>query len=452
MLEMGGISLRSAPSRALARAGRCLRDNRVLWIIVLLLVAQRLVFLAYNGVYHGLESDDLSYVISGINFAKSGVISIHSDAPTAQIMPGMPVFIGLLSFIFSTWYSLFLALKLVWIILGSLTAFVTAKIVTMFAPRWCGVVAACFFFLPNFVWMDNIILTETPYIFLFALAIWSAIKMQRDGKGFGVFAAAFFCAYMLRGNIIALPLFVGIYLLASGYNRRRLARQGAALALVLLVFTVPWSIRNYIQFNRFIPTTYGTGNAILLGTYQGVGYPSDDVLDYDTNVDAVLREQFAYYYDENGDPREIKYQRMLNLERDLIMAKYRMSQWWQASPKTMLYSYLYLKPKHMLASVFYWQPVLGIPKALLKALRIAELGVFLLSILSAAVLKKNRGIIFMLAAYYFVNIAIYSYSYSFDRYAELIIINRYIVVGIGIPLILELGKKAYRAAVNYKKA
>lgn len=39
----------------------------------------------------------------------------------------------------------------------------------------------------------------------------------------------------------------------------------------------------------------------MLGTYQGEQYPSDDELDYETNVEQVAKEKYADYYDENGE-------------------------------------------------------------------------------------------------------------------------------------------------------
>lgn len=438
-------------SGLISRVQQCLRGNRGLWIIVLLLLAERLAFLAYGGITYGLNSDDGSYVKAGIHFANTGIISIHTEDPSAQIMPGMPVFIGFFSLIFGEGRMLWLVLKLVWITLGSLTAFVTGKIVSLFAPRFCGMIAACFFLLPNFVWMDNLILTETPYIFLFVTALWAALNMRRGKAYFYVFLTAFFCAFMLRANIITLPIFVAIYLLMTKYDKRLLLRQTAIFASVILLFLIPWSIRNYLQFQRFIPLTYGSGNAILLGTYQGTGYPSDESLDYEQNVEAVMRERFADYYDETGQPKEPKFAKMLNLERDGIKAQYRMREWWNTSPKTMLYSYLYRKPHYMLTAVFYWDSIFEIKLETLRSLRSVELCLVLFSLLGAIVLKKKRRIMFILASYYLLNLATYAYSFSFDRYAELIVVIRYILLGIGIPLILEMLVRAYRVATAHNQ-
>lgn len=105
---------------------------------------------------------------------------------------------------------------------------------------------------------------------------------------------------MLKANIALYPLFALVYLLVVKYDWKLLAKQCVVLAGIVLCFVVPWSIRNYVQFHAFVPLTYGAGNPTLLGTYQGEGFPSDDILDYETNVERVAEEKYADYYDDAG--------------------------------------------------------------------------------------------------------------------------------------------------------
>ena len=70
-------------------------------------------------------------------------------------------------------------------------------------------------------------------------------------------------------------------------------RPPLVLVCALLVFVIPWSVRNYRIFHQFIPITNGAANPTLLGTYQGATAPADDELDYETNVYAVIRRSTA---------------------------------------------------------------------------------------------------------------------------------------------------------------
>ena len=80
------------------------------------------------------------------------------------------------------------------------------------------------------------------------------------------------------------------------------------------------------QFDAFIPLTYGAGNPTLLGTYQGIRYPTDESLDYETNVTDVVKEKYAQYYDENGNVLP-QYSKYIDLRSDGIKANYRLRVW-----------------------------------------------------------------------------------------------------------------------------
>src|SRR5699024_5944409 len=117
--------------------GQFFRSHRAIFWIMLLLLLERLLVLAQLGITYTLESDDLSYVQSGIEFANSGAITMHGPI-SAQIMPGMPVWIGFFSLLFGEGTLLWVVLKLVWICMGVWTACLLYRTILLFAPKWCG--------------------------------------------------------------------------------------------------------------------------------------------------------------------------------------------------------------------------------------------------------------------------------------------------------------------------
>ena len=413
--------------------------HKVILIVMILLFAERLVAMYRLNVAYTLYSDDLSYVRSGLVFASTGKITMHEAYPSAQIMPGMTVLIGVISMIFGEGTMLWVVLKLLWISMGTMTAWFIYRSVCIFAPRWCGAAAALPLFIPNFVWQDNLILTETPFLLFFTAAVYFTFKMGRDGqwRDFWGFLTAYMGALIFRANIAPYPIFALLYLLVVKYDRKRLLRQYSLLACALLCFVIPWSIRNFIRFGEFIPLTYGLGNPMLLGTYQGVGYPEDDELDYVTNVDDVLREEYAAYFEADGSVRE-GLERYINLKRDEIQAKYRLKVWWQTDSKSMLYSYLVLKPKIMLTSSFYWQEIFHFPLAWIVCL---QYQIYLLSaagIIAALVLRKNRWQMLWIAIIFFGNLYLYAMAFAFDRYLVSLLPLVYIAGGIGLGMINQL--------------
>lgn len=425
------------------------KQNKWILIIILLLFIERFAALYELGVYYSLNSDDVSYIKSGIIFANEGSITIL-DHITAQIMPGMTVFIGFLSLIFGEGKLLWLVIKMLWIIIGSLTAWFIYKSVNLFAPKWCGILATLPLFRPDLVWNDNLILTETPFIFCFTAMIYFTLKMgkQNNYKNFFCCAVFYLLALMLKANIAPYPVFALVYLLIVKYDRKLLFKQCVILALAVLCFVVPWSIRNYVQFKTFIPLTYGAGNPALRGTYQGINYPSDESLDYETNVYQKVKEEYAKYYGDDGKPEE-KYKKYISLETDGIKASYRQKVWREKDIKSYLYSYLILKPKNMINSIFYWDSVFDVGSEKLADIPYFEIIACIFIAISSLILKKCRAPIFFALALYIGNIYIYSMTYSFSRYGVSLITTKFIILGLGLYLFVHLIKRALDSVRNF---
>lgn len=427
-----------------------LLDNKIALIVMALLFIVRVISMTKLGVTYSLNSDDLSYVNSGIEFKNTGAITMHGVI-SAQIMPGMPVFIGLFSKIFGDGNFLWLALKITWIMMGCISSFVAYKCVNLFAPKWCGILVMLLFFRPDYIWMDNIILTETPFMLCFLSTVYFTLMMGRtqEKKYFWLCLLMYMLSLMLKANVGIYPVFAAIYLLLVKYDFKLLIRQGLIIGITLLCFIIPWSIRNYKIYDAFIPLTYGAGNPALLGTYQGYGFPSDESLDYKTNVDDIAKEKFAKYYNKDGTVKNEAIQRYIALETDGIKADYRISEWKKSNPISLVISYLICKPLDMMKSVFYWGEVFSINKIIPLLLTSIEWIVCGFGIFSAFMLSKRRSEMFFLASLYIGNILVYAMTFSFDRYAATLTPLRFICVGISIALISELSKFMKYSKIRY---
>lgn len=421
------------------QAGSFFQGERVIWLLILFLFVERLIALWTLGPTYTLSNDDLSYVKSGIFFAQTGSITMHTTLPSAQIMPGMTWLIGLVSILFGDGICLWIALKLIWALIGSLTGWFLYQSVRLYAPRWCALVAVLPLFAADFVWADNLILTETPFTLCFTAMIYFTLRMGKSGQNryFVGCLAAYVLALLLKANIALYPLFAMGYLLFVGYSFQRLLKQGLVLLCAVLCFLVPWSIRNYIQFDAFIPLTYGAGNPALLGTYQGVGYPHDEELDYQTNVDTVVRETYAKYYAAD-DSVPAKFQKYLSLQSDAVKAHYRLKVWAKKHPGSLLVSYLLIKPAQMVNSTFYWSTVFGVPGIFIQQLQYLNTFLCVCVVAASLYLKKARPQIFFLAALYFGNAFVYAFTFINGRYNISLMPARYILVAIGLSFLPRL--------------
>ena len=429
-----------------------LKEHRAILILVLFLLAQRILAMYILGWNYSLQSDDVSYIKSGIIFKHTGMIAMHEEVPSAQIMPGLTVFIAAVSAVFGEGNLLWLVLKLMWAFMGSISAWFIYKAVCVFAPKWCGILAAAALARTDYVWMDNTILTETPYVLFLTAMIYFTFMMgkSREWKYFWGCLVTYMLALMLKANVAPYPVFALVYLLIVKYDFKTLLKQGVILGCAVLCFVIPWSIRNYIHFDAFIPLTYGAGNPMLLGTYQGAGFPADDALDYETNVDAVTREKYAKYYDENGEVKE-EFVRYVSLGADKIKADYRISEWKKADMPSFLYSYLIKKPVDMAKSVFFWTSELDVSWLTLFQLQAVALRLGILAVISSLVLKKNRPQILFLTIFYLFNLYVFAMTFAFDRYHASMMPIVYIMIGIGWSLLVDMGVRAVTDVKTFDK-
>lgn len=416
------------------RAGRRFwRENWLLVLVLALLFLERAAALWTLGAEYTLASDDLSYVKSGIYFAQNGVITMHGTTPSAQIMPGMTWLIGLFAALFGEGgHALWLALKLLWISMGTATGWFLFKSVTLFAPKCCGAVACLPLFGADFVWTDNLILTETPFILCLSAMLYYTFLLgrERSRRAFAGCAVSYLAAILLKANIAVYPLFALGYLLAVKYPFKRLLKQGLILACLVLCFLVPWAVRNYVQFRAFVPLTYGAGNPTLLGTYQGYGYPADEDLDYASNVDEPFRETYAAYFDENGEIPE-RYQKYLSLQHDGMKASHRLEEWASRDLKSLIVSYGFLKPLEIVRGTFYWERVFNIPGTWVQEAQDLNLLLCALAAAASLLFRKHRAQCLYLIILYGGNVYIYAMTYAFGRYSIGLMPMRCILVGLG---------------------
>ncbi len=412
-------------------------------VTILLLVAFVLHIFAFceMGYNYNLDSDDISYINNGITFFNTGQITMHGVI-SAQIMPGMTFLISFFCLIFGTGELLMYALKFFWIFMGLCSILVLYKIIKIYANQYAATFGCVFFLSVDYLWMDNIILTETPFILTFLLLVYHSLKLAIDKKtkDYIMIIVWYIICLFIRPNIALYPIFLFIYLILCKYDIKRLIKQGLIAGVILLLVLAPWIYRNYKVFNKFIPLTYGTGNPLLLGTYQGYGYPSDEELDYKTNVDDKMSDEMKLYL--YGEPTEKEYlKKYYSLEYDGMKAKYRMSEWWKRDKGSMLKTYLFLKPVELVYSNFYWDEILNIDNDTLALFRKIEILMFIFFSIFLLINKLRVKEWLFLMLVYASQIALYSYTFAFSRYAITLFFIRYIVIGWGIYYLSRKIKK-----------
>lgn len=414
-------------------------DNWCILVVLIISLILHILALKELGFNYSLNSDDADYIKSGIVFLQTDKITMH-DVLSAQIMPGMTFLIAIMALIFGVGSKLIISLKILWLVMGLLTIYIVYKTIKLYSNQYIAAISCLFFLAADYIWMDNLILTETPYILLFSLLIYHTLKlsMKANKKDFILIVIYYILAVFIRPTIGIFPIFLFVFLILKKYNFKLLIRQCIIAGIILLLCLIPWTYRNYKIFNHFIPLTYGTGNPLLLGTYQGSGYPTDEELDYVKNVDEKMPAEMKYYLQ---NPNKKDYMtKYYSLEYDGLKAKYRMHEWWNKDKVSMLKSYLIYKPLQNFDNYFYWDTIMGISGNQLNVVRKVEIILFVISSILIFINKKRIKEWLFLILTYGSQIAIYSYTFAFSRYAISMFFIRYIIIGIGILSFCEIYK------------
>lgn len=415
-------------------------DHSYALVVLFFVFASRIVTTYHLGAHYNIKSDDYAYVVGGIELLEHGFFTSHgSPFPSAQSMPGINLLIAGIAFFFGTGGMLWVAIKVIWAMMATATGWFIYKSVRIFAPKWAGVLALIPLFRVDYIWMDNLVLTETPFILSLSMMLYFTFQLgeTQQKRYFWFLFISYIIGINFRPNVVIYPLFALFYLLLKKYNLKLLFKQSILVIVLTLLISTPWAVRNYQNFDAFIPQTFGLGNPMLLGTYQGYGYPKDESLDYTTNVDDVVKEEYSKYYDTHGKVYP-PYQRYISFMHDKTKAEYRISEWIKTDWKGFLVSYVILKPLETVHSIFYWDIIYGVSATTVTLLQDLETLFIALTIILSIILKQHRKVIFYLTALYIVNIYILSSIFVFGRYNVALMPIRYILIGLGLTLVWQI--------------
>jgi 4-amino-4-deoxy-L-arabinose transferase-like glycosyltransferase len=130
------------------------------------------------------------------------------------------------------------------------------------------------------LWPGAIILAKTPsldtwagyfVISAVALALW-AQEGRRRVRRLALLGVTIGLGFYFRPFLIVLPFALAVAFGLGGNVSYRRALENAALpTVVALLLIAPWSIRNFVEFDRFIPARIGIGQAL----WQGLGETSN---------------------------------------------------------------------------------------------------------------------------------------------------------------------------------
>lgn len=266
-------------SKKAAHLGGLFRARGAIYAIVALALVFRIGVIVADSGYVPRQ-DDWDYsrhaksIAAGDGFPDSYYVA--DRGPSALRGPGYPYFLAAIYVVAGDSID---AGRIANAILGALTVFLLYLVASRIWGRRTGLLAAAgAAVFPPLVLLSRDLLSESLFIALELGAVLCVLEFRRL-RGLRWAALAGLLAGLAAltrnpGPALAIPVVVGLWV----YRPRRswAAARAPALALACMVLIIlPWTVRNAIEFGRFIPVTSGTGFA-MAGTYNEVSRHDDD--------------------------------------------------------------------------------------------------------------------------------------------------------------------------------
>jgi 4-amino-4-deoxy-L-arabinose transferase-like glycosyltransferase len=223
-----------------------------------------LVRAAWALVYGRVEAgphDALFYQVAAAGLADGRGYSHLFGDPTAHWPPGFPFIVSIAYVVIGVHVKLALALN---VALGTATAALMYAIARRMMGRAAGLVAGvAFAFLPTAVYFTGLFLAETTYLFML-VAFLGLVLVLGDRRWAPV-------ALGVAAGLAALTKGEGVLLLVIplatwwGLPRRAWLSRAGVLVAAMALTILPWTIRNAIEMDAFIPVATNASTTLWSG-------------------------------------------------------------------------------------------------------------------------------------------------------------------------------------------
>ena len=242
--------------------------NKWIYVIIGIGIFLRLMLIfAFPEIGNPKIMDAINYDAIAISLSEGNGFCLY-EAPTAFVAPLFPFY---LSIIYSIFGQNYLVVKILSAILWGVSIFLIFLIGKEIFNEWVGLVTSLIIAIhPELIGISTFIYTETLNILLLCLSIYilaKGLKSDKDDKKYFILSGFILgLSTLCKGTTMLFPFFLfGIFILESGLRKKivPLLFFIACFGLAIL----PWTIRNYIQFDMVLPIATGGGETLWTGSY-----------------------------------------------------------------------------------------------------------------------------------------------------------------------------------------
>ena len=250
--------------------------------IFIVALAVRLAFVLWapgeptgDGFFYHLYAYDL--------VAGNGYVNVDRS-PANTWMPGWPALLAAFYAVFGVHAKAAMAVNAV---LGAATcALVAALGARLVSARIGGLAGALLAVWPGHVYFAATLFTEPLFSALFYGALLLQVEATRAADRrlvrFGAAGLALGGAAMVKAEPLVMAAPLALHLLVAHSDRRDALRATVVTFGLAAAVVAPWTLRNWLVFDRFIPTSAGGGMIVYAANHAGASGGNDlrAILDY----------------------------------------------------------------------------------------------------------------------------------------------------------------------------
>ncbi|MNK21805.1 hypothetical protein D3C87_400720 [compost metagenome] len=232
-------------------------------LLFVLAFALRLVYVFVTSTQSFLEGDAGRYFAMVDQMLSDQIYGYGSEESNARVTPGFPLFAYSIYSVFPFTPNVF---RWVHILIGAATVFPVCSYVSSVSRPLFGWLAGLFVAVyPPLIYMTNLFLTETLFIFLLALffASWQWMMNKPSIWSVTLNAAVLSWAILTRPGMLPVLVIAVLFLLFT----KPIWRMITPYLLTVGACFLPWVLRNWIVLDEFTMLASDSGNALLSGAY-----------------------------------------------------------------------------------------------------------------------------------------------------------------------------------------
>ena len=221
----------------------------------------RLLFLI--NVQTELVSDFLNYHMLASNIAAGLGHTMH-ELPVAWQGMGYPFVLGFFYYLTGTTSIMAGGMLNIIFSMGTLFFCYFIYIKIFDTKKYALIALALTAFLPQYIAYVNVIGTEVFFTFILSAIIFTKLYFLKRLSGYIAISVLIGLASLIRPFMMAYPLIIGVFV----YSTTKAFKKSVVLSVfcmaIVFIIISPWTIRNYMHFERLILVSYNSGYVLYI--------------------------------------------------------------------------------------------------------------------------------------------------------------------------------------------